>query len=161
MCLLYQRKTMFVLSETKTKTIKKAQVLMARRLISCGKFSDRFVLGKYLSEGSFAKVFMATAVERNPEPGKGLPPPPAEFAVKRTARQGLSDFGEQCVYDEVRDIYVTGTYVVSKKNVYLCFGRVFGKTRQAACYQCQVYLFPGRRLGTYLASVYSSSTCSL
>ena len=89
---------------------------MARRLISCGKFSDSFVLGKYLSEGSFAKVFMATAVGRNPEPGKGLPPPPAEFAVKRTARKGLSDSGKQDVYDEVRDIY--DRYMVNR-NIYI------------------------------------------
>ena len=128
---------------------------MARRLISCGKFSDSFVLGKYLSEGSFAKVFMATAVGRNPEPGKGLPPPPAEFAVKRTARKGLSDSGKQDVYDEVRDIY--DRYMVNR-NIYIYiyqvfgFGRVFGKTRQVACYRYQVCSFPKKYLRTYLVS---------
>lgn len=94
---------------TKTKNDLK-QVLMAQRLISCGKLSDSFVLGEYISEGSFAMVFKATAVASSAVPGEGLPPPPTEYAVKRTDRKGLKECDKEGVYEEVRDIFMIGTW---------------------------------------------------
>ena len=88
-----------------TKTIRK-KVLMAQRLVSSGKFSDSFVIGKELGKGAFATVFKATGVGKASAASGdlGLPPPPTEFAVKRIDRKGLKEEDRQSVYDEVRDI---------------------------------------------------------
>lgn len=79
---------------------------MAQRLVSSGKFSDSFVIGKELGKGAFATVFKATGVGKASAASGdlGLPPPPTEFAVKRIDRKGLKEEDRQSVYDEVRDI---------------------------------------------------------
>lgn len=110
---------------------------MAQRLISCGKLSDSFVLGEYIGKGNFAMVFKATAVARSAVPGEGLPPPPTEYAVKRTDRKGLREGDKEGVYEEVRDIFMIRrrNMVRYTRKCRLVFGRVICKKKQAACYQ--------------------------
>ena len=87
---------------------------MAQRLVSFGKFSDGFVIGKKLGEGAFATVFKATVVGGGGAASGegGLPPPPTEFAVKRITREGLKEGDKQSVYDEVRCVMLFFFFVL-------------------------------------------------